>query len=132
MPDETAGSDEFSDPAIPRRVWEHLTAWSKSMGQTAQIIVVGNRPPHVADSEVIVRFSGRADEPPTVSTTTRLAKRQVYGTEFVSATGWMRHVGQGAASTLAQAMRMPWSTRARRGVVLEASRTGHGGAGAGQ
>lgn len=49
MPEETASSDEFSDPAIPRRVWEHLTAWSKSMGQAAQIIVVDNRPPHVAD-----------------------------------------------------------------------------------
>jgi hypothetical protein len=64
MPEESASSDEFSDPAIPRRVWEHLTAWSKSMGGAAQIIVVDNRPPHVADTEVVVRYSGRADEPP--------------------------------------------------------------------
>jgi hypothetical protein len=64
MPEERADGDEFSDPAIPRRVWEHITAWSKSMGQAAQIIVVDNRPPHVADPEVVVRYSGRADTPP--------------------------------------------------------------------
>jgi hypothetical protein len=33
MPEDSAAGDEFSDPAIPRRVCEHLAAWSKSMGR---------------------------------------------------------------------------------------------------
>jgi hypothetical protein len=64
MPEDSAGGDEFSDPAIPRRVWEHLAAWSKSMGQAARLIVVDNRPPHVVGTHVVVRYSGRADQPP--------------------------------------------------------------------
>ena len=63
---ETGGrtGDEFGDPAIPRRVWEHIVSWSESMGQAAQIIVVDNRPPDIVDPHVVVRYSGQADEPP--------------------------------------------------------------------
>jgi hypothetical protein len=57
-------ADEFADPAIPRRVWEHIMNWSAGMGKSAQIVVVDNLPPDVADDHVIVRYSGRADEPP--------------------------------------------------------------------
>jgi hypothetical protein len=64
MPEATGTGDEFSDPAIPRRVWEHIAAWSKSMGQAAQLIVVDNRPPHLVDEHVVVRYSGRSDVPP--------------------------------------------------------------------
>jgi hypothetical protein len=32
MPEDGAGGDEFSDPAIPRRVWEHITALVKVDG----------------------------------------------------------------------------------------------------
>jgi hypothetical protein len=56
--------DEFQDPAIPRRVWEHITSWSTGMGRTAQILVVDNLPPDIADDHVVVRYSGRAEEPP--------------------------------------------------------------------
>jgi hypothetical protein len=63
---ETGGStsDEFVDAAIPRRVWEHIVSWTAGMGKTAQIVVVDNLPPDVADDHVVVRYSGRADEPP--------------------------------------------------------------------
>jgi hypothetical protein len=64
MPEATAGGDEFADPAIPRRVWEHVVAWSTSMGPAAQVIVVDNRPPQVIDLHVVVRYSGKAGEPP--------------------------------------------------------------------
>lgn len=64
MPEESASGDEFSDPAIPRRVWEHMAAWSKSMGPAAQLIVVDNRPPHLVNPHVVVRYSGRADVSP--------------------------------------------------------------------
>lgn len=56
--------DEFGDPAIPRRVWEHIVGWTESMGQAAQVIVVDNRPPDVAEPHVVVRYSGRANDPP--------------------------------------------------------------------
>jgi hypothetical protein len=59
-----ADSDEFADPEIPRRVWEHIATWSDSMAQSAQIVVVDNLPPAVADNHLIVRYSGRADDPP--------------------------------------------------------------------
>jgi hypothetical protein len=34
------------------------------MGKAAQIVVVDNLPPDIADDYVVVRYSGRADEPP--------------------------------------------------------------------
>jgi hypothetical protein len=63
---ETGGTagDEFVDAAIPRRVWEHIVGWSASMGKSAQIVVVDNLPPDVADDHVVVRYSGQADDPP--------------------------------------------------------------------
>ena len=65
MPEAGApAGDEFGDPAIPWRVWEHIVGWSGAMGSAAQIIVVDNRPPDVADPYVVVRYSGRGDEPP--------------------------------------------------------------------
>ena len=57
-------SDEFADPSIPRRVWEHIIEWSNRAGKSAQIVVVDNAPPEVADNYVIVHYSGRADDPP--------------------------------------------------------------------
>jgi len=65
MPEgEASDGDEFADPAIPRRVWQHIVNWTESMGIAAQIIVVDNRPPDVADPHIVVLYSGRADEPP--------------------------------------------------------------------
>jgi hypothetical protein len=57
-------SDEFGDPAIPRRVWEHIVKWSDGMGKSAQIVVVDNLPPDLADDYVVVRYSGHTGEPP--------------------------------------------------------------------
>ena len=34
------------------------------MGPAAQVIVVDNRPPGTANDFVVVRYSGRAEEPP--------------------------------------------------------------------
>jgi hypothetical protein len=65
MPEDGgAQADEFADPAIPRRVWEHIVKWSVGMGKSAQILVVDNLPPDVADDHIIVRYSGHTDKPP--------------------------------------------------------------------
>lgn len=66
MPEGDVGADnEFGDPAIPRRVWEHIVGWTESMGHAAQLIVVDNRPPsELVEAHVVVRYSGRVDEPP--------------------------------------------------------------------
>ncbi len=56
--------DEFVDAAIPRHVWEHIVNWTAGMGHTAQIVVVDNLPPDIADAHVIVRYSGQADRHP--------------------------------------------------------------------
>ena len=64
MPETGAPPDDFADPAIPRRLWDHIVSWSHSMGASAQVIVVDNRPPDLVDPHVVVRYSGRSDEPP--------------------------------------------------------------------
>jgi hypothetical protein len=64
MPESAVDGDEFADPAIPRRVWQHIIDWTQSMGSAAQVIIVDNRPPGTADDHVIVRYSGRTAEPP--------------------------------------------------------------------
>lgn len=64
MPESAVAGDEFADPAIPRRVWQHIIDWTQSMGSAAQVIIVDNRPPRAADDHVVVRYSGRADTPP--------------------------------------------------------------------
>lgn len=64
MPESAVEGDEFADPAIPRRVWQHIINWTQSMGPAAQVIIVDNRPPATADEHVVVRYSGRTDEPP--------------------------------------------------------------------
>jgi hypothetical protein len=63
---ETGGAegDEFVDAAIPRRVWEHIVGWTAGMGKAAQLVVVDNLPPDVADDHIVVRYSGQAEDPP--------------------------------------------------------------------
>lgn len=61
--DENGDSDDFRDPAIPRRVWEHLEAWSRGVGLSSQLVVVDNLPSSIVDDHVVVRYSGRADAP---------------------------------------------------------------------
>jgi len=62
--DAATDGDEFSNPEIPGRMWQHIAKWSESMGHAAQIIVVDNLPPAAVDDQIVVRYSGRADDPP--------------------------------------------------------------------
>lgn len=64
MPEDNVAESEFADPAIPRRVWEHLIARAENTAGAAQVIVVDNRPPDSASSYIQQRFSGRTDDPP--------------------------------------------------------------------
>lgn len=64
MPESAVEGDEFADPAIPWRVWQHIIDWTQSMGPAAQVIIVDDRPPLTADEHVVVRYSGRTGEPP--------------------------------------------------------------------
>lgn len=62
-PARTSG-DEFRDPAIVQRVWDHLARWSAGPGREAQLLVVDNVPPASVFDAIVARYSGRADEPP--------------------------------------------------------------------
>lgn len=64
-PADTPGAaDEFRDPAIVQRVWEHIIRWSGEVAGLAQIIVVDNRPPEAARAAIVREYSGRKDQPP--------------------------------------------------------------------
>lgn len=63
-PQEGEATDEFSDPAIVQRVWDHLRSWSSGSGSQAQVVVVDNAPPRSVEDAVVVRYSGRDDQPP--------------------------------------------------------------------
>jgi hypothetical protein len=54
----------FADSVAVSEMYSHLREWLRGPGAGAQIIVVDNRPPAAADSDVVVRYSGRADDPP--------------------------------------------------------------------
>ncbi len=55
---------EFHDPAIVRGVYDHMIRWAASTGSGAQLILVDNAPPRVAESSVVVRYSADPDHPP--------------------------------------------------------------------
>lgn len=55
---------EFADSVAVDEVYSHLREWLSDAGRGAQIIVVDNGPPQSASDDVVIRFSGRADEPP--------------------------------------------------------------------
>ncbi|MEM6109824.1 hypothetical protein AAHS21_26875 [Mycobacterium sp. 050272] len=55
---------EFADSVAVNDVYRHLHEWLAASGQGAQIIVVDNGPPPSASGDVVIRFSGRAEEPP--------------------------------------------------------------------
>ncbi|HEV3166809.1 MAG TPA: hypothetical protein VGZ22_22470 [Isosphaeraceae bacterium] len=51
--------DEFADPAIVSRVWEHIIAMTEAAPPgSMQMIVVDNAPPPAAGSHVVVRYGG--------------------------------------------------------------------------
>lgn len=59
-----APTDEFRDPAIVQRVWEHIMRSSADSSGRAQLIVVDNRPPEIARPAIVREYSGRRDRPP--------------------------------------------------------------------
>lgn len=63
-PTEGEAGDEFRDPAIVARVWNHIQQWSSTAGRSYQIIVVDNAPPPGIEEAVVVRYSAQTDRPP--------------------------------------------------------------------
>jgi len=55
---------DLADSLTIERVYRHLERWLAGRGVGAQIIVADNTPPATAASDVIVRYSRRADRPP--------------------------------------------------------------------
>ncbi|PBC47378.1 DNA recombination protein RecN [Rhodococcus sp. ACPA1] len=55
---------EFADSVAVDGVYKHLNAWLSGSGAGAQILIVDNAPPTMADGDVVIRFSGRAEHPP--------------------------------------------------------------------
>ncbi len=56
--------DEFSRPEIAQNVWKYMIDWAQTAGATAQLIIVDNEPPAIADDTVVVRYGGKYGEPP--------------------------------------------------------------------
>ncbi len=56
--------EEFADVAIVEAVYSHLNGWLSDSGTGAQIIVVDNDPPAVAEKHVVRRFTRDPDRPP--------------------------------------------------------------------
>lgn len=55
---------EFADSVAVDGVYKHLDTWLDGPGAGAQILIVDNAPPAMADEDVVIRFSGRAEHPP--------------------------------------------------------------------
>jgi hypothetical protein len=56
--------DEFQDNSIVARVWAHILRAFAEFGNSAQGIVVDNATPEEAARDVVVKYSGRRNEPP--------------------------------------------------------------------
>lgn len=63
-PRDGAPSDEFRDQRIAANVWQHVARWTDGVRGAAQVIVVDNEPPAEVGEHVVVRYSGRSDQPP--------------------------------------------------------------------
>lgn len=59
-----ADDAEFSDAALVDRFYRHMLRWLAGPGAGAQIVVVDNTPPPVADPHVVVRYTRNPQEPP--------------------------------------------------------------------
>jgi hypothetical protein len=55
---------EFADSVAVSDVYHHVQSWLAGPGVGSQIIIVDNAPPAVAEPDVVVRFSRRAETPP--------------------------------------------------------------------
>lgn len=54
----------FADSVAVSEIYNHLRSWLAGAGAGAQVIIVDNSPPATVDDDVVVRFSGRAENPP--------------------------------------------------------------------
>ncbi|MHB8892149.1 MAG: hypothetical protein ACYC65_08915, partial [Candidatus Limnocylindrales bacterium] len=55
---------EFGKQEIINRVYAHALAWLVGAGASAQILIVDNRPPTIAEESIVAYYSGRPDHPP--------------------------------------------------------------------
>ena len=55
--------DEYMDPAIVERFYEHVREWAAGHPQ-AQLVIVDHEPPPRSEDQVVVRYTRRADIPP--------------------------------------------------------------------
>lgn len=55
---------EFADSIAVTDFYQHLHTWLTGPGQGTQIIIVDNAPPTSADSDIVVHYSRREDQPP--------------------------------------------------------------------
>lgn len=55
---------EFADSVAVADFYHHLHTWLAGPGQGAQVIVVDNSPPPLADADTVVRYSRNVDQPP--------------------------------------------------------------------
>ncbi|MEW2012670.1 MULTISPECIES: hypothetical protein [Microbacterium] len=58
------GDSEFADARLVNNIYEHVEQWLTASGAGAQITFVDNSPPVTVDEHVVIRFSGRAEQPP--------------------------------------------------------------------
>ncbi len=62
-PDHEGDADEYMDPAIVQRMYDHVLAWCAAHPH-AQVIVVDHEPPQAVIDREVVRYTRRADRPP--------------------------------------------------------------------
>jgi hypothetical protein len=58
------GDTEFSDSALVDRFYRHVITWLGGRGTGAQVIVVDNTPPALAEPYVVVRYTRDPEHPP--------------------------------------------------------------------
>jgi hypothetical protein len=59
-----AGDDDFADITLIERFYTHVMRWLDGPGKGAQVIIVDNTPPPLADPHVVIRFTRNPDRPP--------------------------------------------------------------------
>ncbi|KQP53973.1 hypothetical protein ASF51_17760 [Agreia sp. Leaf283] len=59
-----ADEAEFADIHLVERVYTHLERWLSNAGQGAQVLIVDNTPPSVAEANVVVRYTRDPQIPP--------------------------------------------------------------------
>jgi hypothetical protein len=55
---------EYGRPEIITQIYRHLDEWLTGAGRDAQVLVVDNRPPTIAEESIVKYYSGLADQPP--------------------------------------------------------------------